>query len=167
MRSKAGVLLIVLLWAGVTAAQAEVNLGLLAGIRDESQDDSRLAAVGFTADFGRRSWVLRPEIGLFTGINPLHGGLETEVSLGLLHSWLLPKVRLNLGAGLSSLTSDFGYNDGRATVGYVHGGAEWRREEGASVGLDLRYVGDSDLELNGDSFGVGYFQAAFHMTWSL
>jgi hypothetical protein len=166
MRYKVGVLT-VLLWAGVTAAQAEVNLGFLAGIREESTGEDRLPALGFTADFGRSSWVLRPEVGLFTGFDPIFGGNETEISLGLLHSWTLPKVRLNLGAGLASLSSDFGFNDGTATVGYVHGGAEWRREEGASVGLDLRYVGDSDLEIDGESFSVGYLQAAFHMTWAL
>ncbi|HXU46704.1 MAG TPA: hypothetical protein VN783_14350 [Thermoanaerobaculia bacterium] len=166
MRYKAG-LLTVLLGAGVTAVQAQVNLGLLTGFRDESGSEDRLAAVGFTADFGRSAWVLRPEIGIFASFDPIFGGQETEISLGLLHSWTRPKVRLNLGAGLTSISSDFGFNQGAATVGYVHGGAEWLREERASLGLDLRYVGDSEIEVDGTSFGIGYLQAAFRMTWKL
>jgi hypothetical protein len=166
MRYKAG-LLILLLWAGETAAQAQVNLGLLVGVRDESDGEDRLAAIGLTADFGRSAWILRPEIGIFTGFDPIFGGTETEISLGLLHSWERPTVRLNLGAGLASLSSDFGFRKGSATVGYLHGGAEWLRAEGASLGLDLRYVGDSDIEVEGTSFGVGYLQLAFRMTWKL
>jgi len=144
---------------------AEINMNLTFGLRDETRSEDRLPAMGLAGDFGPSSWILRPEIGAHAGFNPIFPGYESELALGVIHFWDSSKGRIYLGAGVASLDSKFGFNEGSSKGAYAHGGIVWSRGEDLSLGVDLRYVKADDLTIDDTSFPLGYVQLGFVMSW--
>src|SRR6185295_3569682 len=97
-------LLTVLLMIGLTLPLlAEVNFGINLGLRDEDDEDNTFGVFGLTGDFGPASWIVRPEVGLFTDFDALDNEIEVEKSVGIVHSWRRPRYRINLGGGFTSV----------------------------------------------------------------
>ncbi len=147
-----------------STAYAEPHFNLTFGSRDETDSEEELPAAGIAADFGREDQLIRPEIALSIGVDPVYGGNETELSGGLLGYWEPGESRVHFGAGLSNISSDWGANSGSSTGVYVHGGASWRLGS-AWIGFDIRYLSADDFEAFGTPFPVGYFQVAVLLGW--
>lgn len=166
MPKKALFLSLVLLLSA-SSLLAEVTFGLSLGIRDQDDHDGSFGTFGLTGAFGGSSWIVRPEVGLATVIDPLDSDRKIEKSAGLVHSWRRPRVRFDLGAGFASVPSERFDVEGSANGGYVHGAVEYVRPEGAAFGLDLRYVQADDIEDEGERFSVDSIQLAFTIRWHL
>ena len=152
-----------LLLAALLAAYAQTavaaNLSLTLGTRDETGAEDRLPAAGIAVDIGSAGWPMRPEFGAAIGLDPVHGGDESELSLGAVKYWPVSAGRIHLGLGLSTVSFEFGANSGTSSGVYGHGGMSWGRRS-TRVGLDLRYLDADDPEISGARFAVGYFQMA-------
>jgi hypothetical protein len=166
MPKKAAFLTLVLLLSA-TSLLAEVTFGISLGIRDQDDHDGSYGTFGLTGAFGGNSWIVRPEVGFFTAIDPLDNDREIEKSAGLVHSWRKPRVRFDLGAGFTSVPSERSDIDESAKGGYVHGAIEYTRQEGSAFGLDLRYVQADDIEAEGERISVDSIQIAFTIRWHL
>jgi hypothetical protein len=163
--------LFLLLLFSATSLLAEVNFGLNLGLRDEDDEDHTFGVFGLTGDFGPASWIVRPEVGLFTDFDVLDNEVEIEESVGIVHSWRRPRYRINLGGGFASVPSQSPFVDESAQGGYIHAGMEYVREEGSAFGLDLRYVNAEELEdpggpiVPGGPVSVDYVQLSFVIHW--
>lgn len=157
------VLFTLLVVVHATPVLAETNVTLLLGIRDEHDSEERLPAAGVAADFGPTEWLIRPEIALLSGFDPLYGGAENELNVGAVHYWRLPKYRVHLAAGLALVSSSFGYNEGSSSGVYAHGGIDWKVRTRLFLGADLRWLKASDFTVDGSSFPLGYTQLAFSL----
>lgn len=154
-----------LMLAVSSPSMAAVNMGLFFGLRDETRSEDRLPAIGLAVDLGPTSWIVRPEVGAQAGFAPIYPGYESELSLGLIHYRDFAKGQFYLGAGIASLASRFGYDEGSSQGNYVHGGVLWSRGEDLSLGIDLRFVKADDLRIDDTSYPIGYTQLAFVMSW--
>jgi hypothetical protein len=147
-----------------TGASAQPKLSAIIGVRDETNSSESWPAIGVGADFGGYRWRVRPEVGLAMALDPFNDGHETEVFAGALTHWHRVRTRLHVGAGVSSLSSDWGPFEGSSSGVYVRGGAllpvkrHW-------LGVDARYVDAHDLDASGTTFPVGYFQISLHFAW--
>jgi hypothetical protein len=157
---------LVVLIAAVSSdtALAELNLSFAAGTRDETDSEDRLPAVAAAVDFGHDRWRIRPEFGLTIGFDPLYGGDETELSIGAVSYWKAETSWIHFGAGLSSVSSDWGANSGSSTGAYLHAGATWPLKA-RRIGFDVRYLNADDFTAWGTAFPVGYVQIALFFVW--
>jgi len=148
-----------------SASVADMTLNLGLGIRDESGSEERLPSLTLAADFGPVDWIVRPEVGLGIGFDPLYGGSETELSAGIVHYWTRPRLRVHLGGGLAAISSDHGYNKGSTGGLYGHTGVSWAVGRKLLLGLDLRSLWANSIEVDETGFDVGYLQISFLMGW--
>lgn len=149
-----------------SSAFAETNLNLVpVGIRDERASEERLPAISLAADFGASTWIVRPEVGIVVGFDPLYGASETELAAGVVHYWNRPKMRIHLGGGLAAVSVDRGYNDGSTHGGYLHTGVSWPVGKRLHLGLDLRSLWADSFRVDDYDVSAGYQQIAFLMGW--
>lgn len=96
-------------------------------------------------------------------------GRTGEVYAGLRKSFGHENVRPYLGGGLSFLNAEWetsGFSDNDTTLaGYVHGGMEFLASRTFFLGVDLRLLFGSDIELGGFGGDADYRQAAFIFGW--
>jgi hypothetical protein len=147
-----------------TGAAAEPTLSVIVGVRDETNSSESWPAIAVGADFGSYRWRVRPEVGLALGFDPFNGGHETELDAGALTYWHLVRTRLHLGAGVSSLSSDWGPFEGSSSGVYLRGGATLPVKK-HWLGIDARYLDADDLDTSGTTFPVGYLQISLLIAW--
>ncbi len=99
-------------------------------------------------------------------------GITRELSAGLRKTFDVaeqPKLHPYVGGGLSLIRGEVetpGPDDHDTSLGlYVHGGAGWDVSPEWQVGLDLRFLFASSIELNGHHGDADYSQLAFFVSY--
>jgi hypothetical protein len=100
-------------------------------------------------------------------------GITREISAGLRKTFDIadePKLHPYVGGGLSLIRGEIetpGPDDHDTSLAlYLHGGAGWDLSPEWQVGLDLRFLFASDIELNGRHGDADYTQLAFFVAYA-
>jgi len=160
-----------------TATAGPSHLSLLLGERWlghddwDPVDDQFLIGVGFDtpitaipAEFEANIFRSKDESGDVEGIT-------REISAGLRKTFALsePKIHPYVGAGLAMIRGEVdapGADDHDTSLAlYLHGGAGYDISPEWQVGLDLRFLFASDIELNGHNGDADYTQLAFFVSY--
>jgi opacity protein-like surface antigen len=145
-------------------AQADGNVVGVLGVRSLQDDlwdglDSQVA-FGVLADFGLGDLPVYLSTGLIVSVDDGGEGFDdataavADLSVGLK---LMPtdgNIRPYIGAGIASVgasidTDFFGDDDDQSFGYYVNGGALFRIGGHFTLGVDVRYLGGTDIELFG------------------
>jgi opacity protein-like surface antigen len=98
-------------------------------------------------------------------------GRTGEIYGGLRKSFQLERVRPYIGGGLSYIDAEFdvgavGEDDG-SLAGYVHGGVAFDLGESFFLGIDVRWLMFSEIEIGGIEGDADYSQYALVLGFSL
>ncbi len=157
---------VALVLAASGAAHADGDVVGAIGVRSLSGDlwgadfvdSDRQVTLGVFADFGLGDLPLYVATGLQVSADDGgEGGYSTAVadlSVGLKLMATAGSVRPYVGAGIASVgatidTGFFGDDDDQSFGYYVGGGALFRIGGHFTLGMDLRYIGGTDIELLG------------------
>jgi hypothetical protein len=135
--------------AAVASAARGTDVDLRIGTR--SFDVERWPEVGVAVAVGPDDRWVRPAFGAAVAFDFLYGGTVLEASAGLAGD--LPhrgRVAFGWGLGAALLAYDYGPNHGTQAAGYAELGARWVRPDGVDLGLNLRYLDGSDVELRAE-----------------
>ncbi len=99
-------------------------------------------------------------------------GRTGELYGGIRKSFPTENVRPYVGAGLAYIDSEFevsgvGSDDDASIAGYLHGGVQFDLSESFFLGIDVRYLLGSDLEIVGVDTDADYQQYALVLGFSL
>jgi hypothetical protein len=139
----------------------------------DSVDDQFVIGVGFDtplsaipAEFEANVFRSKDESGDVEGIT-------REISAGLRKTFPIdgqPKLHPYVGGGLSLIRGEVetpGPDDHDTSLAlYAHGGAGWDLSPEWQVGLDLRFLFASSIELNGHHGDADYSQLAFFVSYA-
>jgi opacity protein-like surface antigen len=99
-------------------------------------------------------------------------GITRELSAGLRKTFDVGDARFHpyVGAGIGLIRAEVeapGPDDDDTSIGvYLHGGLGYDLSENWQVGLDLRFLVGSDIDLNGNSMDADYTQFAVYVGYS-
>lgn len=174
-------------------AERVTNIGVMVGLRQLDEDDwdpvDEQVAFGLEID----TYVPGAPIGFELGgsyskdddsaFDPLVGNFDAEAKFweiygGVRKTWAVADGRLHpyVGGGLSFINADakvsvsgFGSasDDDSSVGGYVHGGATYDVTDSIYLGVDLRGLLGTDLEIAGASGDADYLQVALVLGYSL
>jgi hypothetical protein len=167
--------------APVAAKEKENRIALYLGQRSldkgdwepvEDQPTIGLEFVHETADFP-----VGFEVGLMGSSDDDNvGGVDLTGSTGELYGGVRKTfgsdvVRPYVGAGLSYIdakieASGFGDEDDSSIAGYIHGGVDFDITESFFLGVDLRFLFGSDLNIAGFDTDADYTQLALRLGWA-
>ncbi|MEQ1801082.1 MAG: outer membrane beta-barrel protein [Gammaproteobacteria bacterium] len=152
-----------LLLAASGAAYADGDVVGVLGVRS-LQDDlwdglDNQVAFGVTADFGLGELPLYLATGLVVSVDDGGEGFGdatgavADLSVGLKLMPTEGNIRPYIGAGIASvgasIDTDFGDDDDQSFGYYIGGGALFRIGGHFTLGVDVRYLGGTDIELFG------------------
>lgn len=134
-----------LLAGGATALEAS-DVDLRLGAR--SFDVERWPEVGVVAAVGPDDRRVRPAFGAAVAFDFLYGGTILEASAGLAGDFpRRGRLAVGWGVGAALLEYNYGPNDGSAQAGYAELAVRRVRDDGADLGLVVRYLDGSDVTL--------------------
>lgn len=138
------------IWIGMLAGGATTLLATDVDLRlgARSFDVERWPEVGVVVAVGPDDRWVRPAVGAAVAFDFLYGGTVLEGSVGLAGDFPHHgRLALGWGLGAAFLDYDHGANDGTAEAGYAELGLRWLRDDGADLGLVVRYLDGSDITL--------------------
>lgn len=173
----------------VSPALADGNVNFMVGLRSlegdvwDTLDDQIL--FGAMVDLGDADWPVHIEIGAFYSDDKLtdtilgFGSLSfsasvADVGVGVQKGWdLRHGFRPFVGGGLAVATAHVAISgagvhlsDSDTSAGiYGHGGILWRIQPRLNVGLDLRALRGTDIELAGMEDDADYLQVSLLLGW--
>ena len=136
---------------------------------------------GVNIDFGKKSWVVHPVIGISASssqeklyYDPTVGyytatAKTSEFSVGVLKNWEVGNMRPFLSAGMSSITGkgEFVFSGVKVTIDdsstgfFFDGGVFWRLGKSLNLGFDYRILTGTSLNYSGVRGDADYTQFAF------
>lgn len=176
------------------ASYADGNANFIFGIRQFDENDwdpvEDQGVFGVDVDFGEPEWPIGLDIGFHVSsaeedlVNNFFflGDVDlkvtvSEVSFGVLKTWKTGKgeVRPFLGGGGSvikleaefdstGIGNDFDEDDTTFAL-YGRGGVYWRIGSRFNIGVDARFLGGNDFEIEGIDFDASYFQVGLLLGW--
>jgi len=165
------------------------NVNFVVGQRSLDEDDwapvEDQDLIGVNVSFGAESWPISLVAGFHRSeddqafFDPFFGPVSldvetTELSFGVMKIWdQYPTTRPFIGGGLSLIEADvegtvFGFtasDDDNSEAFYINGGVFWRIGERFNIGVDVRLLFGSDIDIAGVSADVDYEQFGLILGW--
>jgi len=144
-------------------------------LEDIDFDDENQTSFGVDVRFGGDGWPVR----IVAGATRVHAndgwvgtgiyGNVTEMFAGVVKEWGSGAARPFLGAGVSEVITDLEHDDrpshGTSEGAYVHTGVCWKVGGGLLVGVEMRGLFGTNVDVAGFSTEVDYVQIGAVLGW--
>ena len=154
-----------------TGVQSPASSALLIelGYRDFFFGEDTFPMIGVRMLHPNSTLLKTMEMGVSAAFNPLYGGAEKEVYLGVTNlkiNHLKNNASFYWGVGGAYIKRSWGDRNGSGGAYYLRVGYAWPKKTNTLHSLELRYLGGPHITVNEyEREAIGHFQLSYQFGW--